>query len=308
MSEELWVEKYRPKTIDECILPESVKKQAKGMVASGNLSNLLLCGEAGTGKTTLAKAMCNEYGADFIVYNGSDGSLNLEELRENIADFANTTSLDGKGKLKVVLIDEADGLNHLTQPAMRNAMEKYSKTCRFILTCNYPDKIIPALHSRCATIDYKFEKSEMNNLVRQFAKRVVEILQAEKVTYDVEALKATIVRFFPDNRKILNELQKYANENGTIDEGIVEQLKSNADELFGAIMAKDFAKCKHWLANNSVSSIFNMLYREGEARLPKALLPLWILKLGEYQKYHGVVPNQELNVLAALTEFMAEAG
>lgn len=307
MSNLLYVEKYRPQTIDECILPESVKAQAKAMVTSKNFNHLLLSGPAGTGKTTLAMAMIKELDADYIVYNGSDGSLNLDELRNNIADFAHTSSLDGRSQHKIILIDEADGMGHLTQAALRNAMEKYARNCRFILTCNFGDKIIAPLHSRCATIDYKFEKSELNVLVRQFAKRTTEILKTEGVTYDVEALKGVILKYFPDNRKILNEMQRYANQNGTIDAGIMAELKTNTDELFDAVLTKNFAKTKEWLANHSVGSIFNTLYKEGEKRLPAELMPLWIIKLAEAQRHHSSVPNQELNVLAALTEFMAES-
>ena len=165
----LWVEKYRPQTIDELILPESIKKQAVQMVASGNITNLIFAGGAGTGKTTLAKAIAAELKADLIIYNGSDGSLNLEELRENIAHFAKTVSLSNSDVPKIVLIDEADGLGWQIQPALRNAMEKYHKSCRFILTCNYPEKIISALHSRCATVDFNFSKDDLNLLVKQFA-------------------------------------------------------------------------------------------------------------------------------------------
>ena len=307
MSNLLWVAKYSPPTIDGCILPESVKAQAKAMVESQNFNHLLLIGPPGTGKTSLAMAMIKELDADYIVYNGSDGSLNLDQLRNNIADFAHTSSLGGRSQHKIIFIDEADGLGHLTQAALRNAMEKYARNCRFILTGNCGDKIIAALHSRCATINYKFEKSELNILVRQFARRTTEILKAEGVTYDVEALKGVILKYFPDNRKILNEMQRYAIQNGTIDAGILAELKSNTDELFDAILVKDFSKTKHWLANNSVGSIFNTLYKEGDNRLPKELLPLWIIKIGEAQRFHNSVPNQELNVLAALTEFMAES-
>lgn len=307
MSKKLWVESYRPQTISECILPESVKKQAHGMVDSENLNHLILCGGAGTGKTSLAKAIARETNADTFMFNGSDGTINIEFFREKLDSICSTTSLDGKGKTKVIIIDEADGLSPLIQAAFRNFLEKYSSTCRFIFTCNYPDKIMDAIHSRCATIDYKFDKKELNVLIKQFAMRTVDILKKEHISYDIEALKGVILKFFPDNRKILNELQKYANLNGCIDDGILDELKSNVDELFSAILTKDFPKCKDWLANNSTSSIFNVLYKEGEGRIPANMLPLWILKLGEYQKYHGIVPNQELNILAALTEYMSES-
>jgi len=303
----LWTEKYRPSSIDECILPTSVKEQAKGMVGSGNLNNLLLSGSAGTGKTTLAIAMCNMMNADWIMYNGSDGSLNIEALREDISEFAQTTSLKGSSQMKVVIIDEGDGLSAMVQGALRNAMEKYSKGCRFIITCNYPDKIIEPLHSRCAHIDYKFSKEDLNDLVKQFARRCVQILQDNQVSYDVETLKEVIVKYYPDNRKIINELQRYANQNGCIDEGILRELKTNTDMLFDAILKKDFPSTKQWLEDYYTGSIFNILYKEGENRIPPELLPLWIIKIGEAQRYHGHVPNQALNVLAALTSFMAES-
>lgn len=306
---QMWVEKYRPKTIDDCILPEAVKEQARGMIADGGakMPHLLLAGTQGTGKTTLAKAICAELDADWIEYNGSDGSLNIEELRENVRDFASTVSMKGKDQLKVVIIDEADGLNWNIQPALRNAMEKYSKNCRFILTCNYLDKIIQPLQSRCATIDFKFEKSEVNGLVQGFARRAYGILKEEKVSCDANALSEVVRMYWPDNRKILNELQRYANQKGCIDEQIIYSMQDSIADLFKAIKDKDFAATKNWVVENAVSSIFNTLYREGEKHLDKSLLPLWIMKLGDYQRYHGVVPNQELNVLCCLTEFMAES-
>jgi DNA polymerase III delta prime subunit len=302
----LWVEKYRPNTIEECILPKRVKQQAKGMVADGNINHLLLSGPAGTGKTTLAKAICHELNADWLMYNGSDGSLNIEELRENIADHAYTTSLSGRDQTKVILIDEADGLSSLVQGALRNAMEKYSNNCRFILTCNYPDKIITPLHSRCASIDYKFNKTELNDLIRQFARRTVEILEEEEIKYDIAAVKGVVMQYFPDNRKILNELQQYARRTGTIDIEILEDLKSDMEILFKAVLDKNFADTKSWIANHSVGTIFNSLYKQSEKYIPKQNIPLFIMRLGEYQKYHGIVPNQELNVLACLTEFMSD--
>lgn len=305
-SHQLWVDKYRPSKIAECILPESVKKEAVSMVESKNLNHLILSGPAGTGKTTLAMAICKEMDADFIVYNGSNGEINLEELRSNISDFAHTSSLGGKKQHKIILIDEADGLHHQSQGALRHAMEKYSSSCRFILTCNFPDKLIEPIHSRCATIDYKFDKAEQNVLVRQFAKRTTEILLSEGVTYDIESLKGVIVKYFPDNRKILNELQKYANQNGTIDDGILSTIKTNTESLIKSVLEQNFTEVKEWVVNNSVSGIFNVLYKDGEKFIPKKLLPLWILKLAEYQKWEHSVSSKELNVLGCLTDFMSE--
>lgn len=303
----LWVEAYRPTKIDDIILPESIRKQAKKMVETGNLTNLILSGTQGTGKTTLAKAICAEIGADLVVYNGSDGSLNLEELRENIAHFAHTMSLNNNNVPKVVLIDEADGLGHLIQPALRNAIEKFHKSCRFILTCNHPEKIIPALHSRCASIPFNFTKEEQNDLVKQFAHKTVEILNAENIAFDVDTLKEVIVRYYPDNRKILNELQRYANQNGSIDSGLLHELKVEVEELFKAINNKDFAAAKQWLTDYCSPTIFNMLFKECEKYIPSKLLPLFILKMYEGQKYHGSVPNMELNALGAITDYMAES-
>ena len=303
----LWVERYRPTKIDDIILPESIRKQAKSMVLNGNITNLIISGTQGTGKTTLAKAIAAEIGADLVVYNGSDGSLNLEELRENIANFAHTVSIHNRNVPKIVLIDEADGLGHLIQPALRNAMEKYHKNCRFILTCNHPEKIILPLHSRCAMIDFKFTKDEQNLLVKQFAHKTIEILKKEEISYDVETLKHVIIKYYPDNRKILNELQRYANQHGSIDDGLIEQLKVEVEELFVALNAGNFLDVKQWLADYCTPTIFNTLYKECEKYIPSNLIPLFIIKCGEAQKYHGIVPNPELNALAALTEYMAES-
>ena len=179
-------------------------------------------------------------GGDVLTYNGSDGSLNLEELREKISEFANTTSIKNSNTLKYILIDEADGLNWQVQPALRHAMEKYSSTCRFILTCNYADKIIPPIHSRCASLSFTFDKKTLNDLVKIFAKRCVDILQKENITYDVEILKQVILKYYPDGRKVINELQRYSNTNGCIDEGILGELESSYENLFSAVNQKDF--------------------------------------------------------------------
>jgi DNA polymerase III delta prime subunit len=303
----LWVESYRPTKISDIILPSNLKKRAESMVAKGNLVNLILSGTYGTGKTTLAKAMCAELGADLVIYNGSDGSLNLEELRENISNFAHTTSINNNGVHKVILIDEADGLSGTVQKALNNAIEKYAKNCRFILTCNYPEKIIGSLHSRCALIDFKFTKADRDELASQFGNRIIHILNTENVKYDVNTIRQVIIKYYPDNRKILNELQEYSNYNGCIDDGLMVQLKVEIEELFVALNAKNFSGVKQWLTDYCSPTIFNMLFKECEKYIPNTLIPLFIVKIGEAQKYHGMVPNPELNALACLTEYIAES-
>jgi DNA polymerase III delta prime subunit len=304
MSLGIWVEDYRPKTVQECVLPDLVKKQVQGMILSGSMPHLLFTGTAGTGKTSLGKAIANEIGSEFIIYNGSDGSLNIDELREGVSDFAQTVNVDGSDKFKVIIIDEADGLSKSIQDALRNAMEKYSNGCRFILTANYPDKISEALQSRCARIDFKFNKDEMNTLVRSFAHRLVHILQMENVQYDPDAIIYMCKEYFPDNRRIINEIQKYVNYNSKLDMGIAENIVQNIESLFDFINTKNYNAIKSWVANNNVSSIFNLMFKEYENYIPKQHQPAFIYCTGVGMRYHNTVPNQELNVLAALVEYM----
>lgn len=305
-----WSEEFRPKIIDRCILPDAILEEARNIIKNGaDIPDLLFFGPPGTGKTTLGKAIIHELGADAIFYNGSNGSLNMEALREELEMFGHTSSLGmnhkaAKTDLKFVFIDEADGLNHLIQPALRAAMEDYPRV-RFILTANYQDKIIPALHSRCASIDFNFNKQERQALVGKFAHRCVEILKAKKVTYDVEALKAVIVKFYPDNRQILNTLQRYSNRNGHIDECIVDHLNMQYDELFDALFRCDVMAVRQWVANNANTNIYNLLWRESEHRIPVDVMPNWIIELSDGQKDTGSAPSLDLSVTGALTKFMA---
>ncbi len=304
---ELWVDKYRPSKIDEIILPESVKLQGKGMIEDGEVMNMLLCGGAGTGKTTFAIAFCNEIGADYITYNGSDGSLNIEELRTKIESFALTRSISSDAPKKIILIDEADGLSALIQGALRNAIEKYHKTCRFILTCNYPEKIIGPIHSRCTTIDFKFTKTEQNKLIKEFGFLITKILSKENVEYDISILKEVLLRYYPDNRKILNELQAYSNISGKIDAGMMDVIVENEKVLFDAINSKNFDGVKQWLTDYCSQTIINTLYKNCEKYIEPNNLPLFIICIGEAQQWHSTVPSQELNVLSYLTKYMSEA-
>lgn len=301
----LWVDKYRPSTVRDCILPIGVKAKAQGMIDSGNMTNLILSGSAGTGKTTLALAIANETKCETKIYNGSDGSLNIDELRGGIAEFAATESLFDDKPFKMIIIDEADGLSSAIQGALRHAIEKYQTTCRFILTCNYPDKIIQALHSRCARIDYKFDPTEMNSLLRQFAGRCVNILSEEGIKFEIDALAHTCKRYFPDNRRILNELQSYANRNGIIDMGITDDITSNESDLFSAINSQDFMAVKTWAANNTLGSVFVMMYSRCEEYIPADKLPLFIHTIGTWQKAHGSVASDELNFVGCIVEYFS---
>ena len=253
MNEFLWVEKYRPQTISDCILPDGLKQTFQEYVDAGEISNMLLCGTAGTGKTTVARALCNELGCDYIVINGSDES-GIDVLRTKIRDFASTVSFESKAK--VVILDEADYLNpQSTQPALRNFMEEYSKNCGFILTCNFKNRIIEPLQSRCSVVDFLFPKKLAPSLAGSFFERVKSILEQEQVKYDEKVLAEIIQRHFPDWRRVLNELQRYS-VSGIIDIGILSNSSQNAfKSLISLLKGKQFGDMRKWVGQNIDSDL-----------------------------------------------------
>ena len=301
----LWVEKYRPHSIDDCILPDGMKTTFKQFVAKGEIPNMLLCGGAGMGKTTIAKALCEELKCDYIVINASM-ERNIDTLRNEIKGFASTVSF--VGKTKVVILDEADYLNpQSTQPALRGFIEEFSKNCRFIFTCNYKNKIIPALHSRTTVVEFKLAKSDRPVLAGQFFKRVQEIIAAESVTCaDPKILAKLIERHFPDYRRILNELQRYS-VSGTIDEGILVNLADvNVKELTDALKTKEWKKMRQWVVNNidaDPATIFRKLYDSLTDQVDN--VPQLVLLLADYQYKAAFVADAEINLVACLTEIMA---
>lgn len=305
-SEFLWVESYRPRKIADTILPDSAKAAFQKFVDQGQIPNLLLSGPAGTGKTTVAKAMLEELGCDYIVINGSlDG--NIDTLRHTIRDFASSVSFSG-GR-KYVILDEADYLNpQSTQPALRNFMEEFSKNCGFILTCNFPNRIIEPLQSRCSRIEFKIEGKDKQALAAAFFKRVVDILEKENVPFEKRSVAMLVERHFPDFRKTINELQSYS-ATGQIDEGIV---RNKADEdyknLLGLIAAKNFTEVRKWVAENSdadAAVFFAKLYDIGSTMVVKQSLPQLVLILADYQHKQAFVANTEINMVACLVEIMA---
>ena len=303
----LWVEKYRPKTIDSCILPESLKKTFKEFIASGQLPNFLFSGGAGVGKTTVAKALCNEIGAEYLFINGSEES-GIDTLRTKIKGFASTISLtDSK---KVVIIDEADYLNpNSTQPALRSFMEEFSNNCRFIFTCNFKNRIIEPLHSRCAVIDFKIESNEKAQLASDFFARCRYILNEEGIQYEVKPVGELVMKHFPDWRRVLNELQRYS-VSGKIDSGILLNMSEESfKELIKHLREKNFTEVRKWVAKNGDSettSIFKQLYDTASVNLEQASIPQLVLILADYQYKAAFVADPELNLMAALTEIMAQ--
>lgn len=308
MSEQyLWVEKYRPQKIDECILPESLKKTFKEFINSGELPNFLFSGTAGTGKTTVAKALCNEVGAEYLFINGSEES-GIDVLRNKIKSFASSVSLTNAKK--VVILDEADYLNpNSTQPALRGFIEEFSNNCRFILTCNFKARIIEPLHSRCAVIDFKIENKEKAKIAAGFYRRVVDILSTEKVESDGKVVAEVITKYFPDYRRILNELQRYS-VSGKIDSGILVNLgEESYKELFKHLSDKNFTEVRKWIGKNSdtdSAELFRTLYDSAKNSVEPSSIPQLVLILADYQYKAAFVADQEINNMAALTEIMAQ--
>ena len=302
----LWVEKYRPAKIEDCILPDGIKETFQEFVKRKEIPNLLLSGTAGVGKTTVAKALCNEVGCDYIIINGSDES-GIDVLRNKIKNYASSVSL--MGGRKVVIIDEADYLNpNSTQPALRGAIEEFASNCSFIFTCNFKNRIIDPIHSRCSVIDFKINGSKPK-LAAQFFKRVENILSQEGITYDKEVVAAVITKHFPDNRRILNELQRYSVA-GTIDKGILASVSDiQLADLLRALKEKDFASARKWVTNNldnDPARIFRKLYDSLYESLKPQSVPQLVLILAKYQYQAAFVADSEINLIACLTEIMVD--
>jgi replication factor C small subunit len=300
----LWTEKYRPQTVDDCILPDRLKQPFQEYVNQKQIPNLLLAGGAGVGKTTIAKAMCNEIGCDFMVINGSDES-GIDTFRTKIKNYASSMSLTG-GR-KVIIIDEADYLNpNSTQPALRNAIEEFASNCSFIFTCNYKNRIIEPLHSRCAVIDFGLKNGEKAKMASAFFKRIQSILQSEKIDADEKVLAELIKKHFPDFRRVLNELQRYS-QFGKIDTGILVQIADiSVDELSKHIIAKDFGAIRKWVASHEIdnTTLFRKLYDTLSDTLKPSSVPQAVVILADYQYKAAFVADQEINTVACLTEIM----
>jgi len=302
----LWVEKYRPKTIDETILPDELKSTFQKFVDDKNVPNLILSGGPGIGKTTVARAMLEEIGATYIIINGSMNG-NIDTLRTEIKQFASTVSFSGTRKY--VILDEADYLNpQSTQPALRNFMEEFSANCGFILTCNFLNRIISPLHSRCSVVHFKINKSDRPKLATQFYGRVMTILRKENVEFDAKVLPQLIMRHFPDWRRVLNELQRYA-AIGKIDTGILANFaETSFQSLVSILKEKDFSSMRKWVADNvdnDSAALFKNFYNSVVDILEPNSVPQMVLLLADYQYKSAFVADQEINLAAFLTEVMA---
>ena len=300
----LWVEKYRPRKLDDCILPDDQLKTFREFVATGEIPNMLLCGSAGVGKTTIARAICEELGCDYIIINGSEES-GIDVLRTKIREFASSVSFGGK--TKVVILDEADYLNpNSTQPALRAFIEEFANNCRFIFTCNFKNRIIAPLHSRTAVIEFKLTKADRPKMAGRFMKRLSDILATENVSFDEKVVAEVLKKHFPDYRRVLNELQRYS-VSGTIDEGILVNVQEvNMKELVASLKSKDFKKMRNWVVDN-IDNDPNLIFRKiydtilDEVKYPSQL----VLLLADYQYKAAFAANPEINLVACLAEIMA---
>lgn len=303
----LWVQKYRPQKVADTILPETTKKSFQKFIDSNNIPNLLLAGSPGTGKTTAAKAMLEELGCDYIILNAA---LNrgIDTVRSDISTFASSISLAG-GR-KYIILDEADYLTPDAQASMRNLIETFSKNCGFIFTCNFKNRIIAPLRSRLSEVDFSIEKTEKPKLAAQFFKRTLTILKNEEVEFDQKVVAKVIEKYFPDFRRILNELQKYAG-NGKIDEGIFADFKQESiDELFNHLKEKNFTSMRKWCADNSdqdANEIFRKIYDTATDKIELKSMPAFVVTLADYTYKSAFVADQEINLVAFLTEIMIES-
>lgn len=302
----LWVEKYRPQYVKDTILPEQLKQVFQKIVDSGEVPNMLFTGSAGLGKTTVAKAICNELDLDYILVNGSEEG-NIDTLRTKIKQFASSVSLSGG--YKVVILDEADYLNpQSTQPALRGFIEEFANNCRFILTCNFKNRIIDPLHSRCSVYEFNTDRKTLAGLSTQMLQRLENVLKEENVEYDRNTLAQVILKHGPDWRRVLNECQRYA-ISGKIDAGILVNLSDTSyQNLFTYLKGKDFKKMRQWVTNNidtDASSIFRGIYDRMQDKVRPQSIPQLVLILADYQYKNAFVADHELNVVACMTEIMA---
>ena len=308
-NEFLWVEKYRPKTIDECILPESTKNTFKGFLDKGEVPNLLLSGPPGIGKTTVAKALCNQLGVDSYVINGSDEGRFLDTVRNQAKNFASTVSLSSDAKHKVIIIDEADNTGNDVQLLLRANIETFYNNCRFIFTCNYKNKIIEPLHSRCAVIDFGIKGKERQEIAAGFFKRLQEILGTENIEYDNKVLVELINKHFPDWRRVLNECQRYSTS-GKIDSAILATFSDvSVNDLIKNLKQKNFTEVRKWVVNNmdnDSGTLLRLIYDALVTSLENNSIPAAVLIFAKYQYQIAFVADQEINFLACLTEIMCE--
>ena len=308
-SDFLWVEKYRPKTVQECILPDSIKDTFQQFVDKGEIPNLLLSGPAGCGKTTIARALCEQLGADYIVINGSDEGRFLDTVRNQAKNFASTVSLSATGTHKVIIIDEADNTTHDVQLLLRANIEAFYNNCRFIFTCNYKNKIIEPLHSRCAVVEFSISGKQKQTIAAEFFKRLVSILDTERIESEKKVLAELINKHFPDWRRVLNECQRYS-ASGTIDSSILAEFSDvKTTDLIRKLKEKNFTEVRQWVVSNLDNDpgvILRRVYESLTDSVVPPSIPVAVLIIAKYQYQIAFVADQEINLLAALTEIMCE--
>ena len=309
MSDFIWVEKYRPQKIQDCILPENIKKTFSEFLNKGEIPNMLLAGPPGIGKTTVAKALCKELGVDYYVINGSDEGRFLDTVRNNAKNFASTVSLSSEAKHKVIIIDEADNTGNDVQLLLRAFVEEFANNCRFIFTCNYKNKILEPLHSRCAVVEFSIKGKEKQQIAGQFFKRLISILDKERIEADKRVLAELINKHFPDWRRVLNECQRYS-VSGKIDSGLLASFTDiNVNDVIKNLKEKNFSEVRKWV-NSNLDNDSNVLLRRVYDGLTETLdgpsIAAAVLVIAKYQYQSAFVADQEINLLAALTEIMVE--